>query len=96
MMAIRSFKDADAENFFRKGQKPIKKGWASAHKIVRRKLDMLNYANELKDLRSPPGNHLESLVDDLKGYYSIRINDQWRIVFGWDKQPYDVRIMDYH
>jgi Txe/YoeB family toxin of Txe-Axe toxin-antitoxin module len=45
---------------------------------------------------SPPGNNLESLTGDLKGYYSIRINDQWRIIFGWDTEPYDVRIVDYH
>jgi proteic killer suppression protein len=95
-MVIQSFKDADVEIFFRTGLKPRKKGWANVHQIVRRKLDMLDYAKELKDLRSPPGNKLESLVDDLKGYYSIRINDQWRIVFGWDTQPYDVCIMDYH
>ena len=52
--------------------------------------------DELEDLRSPPGNRLESLSRKLQGYYSIRINDQWRIVFKWDTQPYDVQIMDYH
>jgi len=57
---------------------------------------MLHYAKELYDLRSPPSNRLESLKGDLKGLYSIRINDQWRIVFGWDHEPFDVRIMDYH
>ncbi len=95
-MVIRSFKDEDIEVFFRRGIQPRKKGWASAYKIAKRKLDMLDYAKELKDLRSPPGNHLESLFGDLQGYYSIRINDQWRIVFGWDQQPYDVCIVDYH
>ena len=95
-MVIRSFKDEDAEIFFKKGVRPRKKGWTSAYQIAKRKLDMLEYAKELKDLRCPLGNKLESLTGDLKGYYSIRINDQWRIVFGWDKQPYDVRIMDYH
>ena len=95
-MAIRSFKDADTENFFKTGKPPRKKGWGNAHKIVKRKLDMLHYAKEIKDLRSPPGNYLESLAGDLKGSYSIRINNQWRIVFNWDLEPYDVRIMDYH
>ena len=95
-MAIRSFKDADAELFFQKGSKPKKKGWAVVQNVVKRRLDMLHYAKELKDLRSPPGNRLEALKGDLEALFSIRINDQWRIVFGWDSQPYDVRIIDYH
>ncbi len=95
-MAIRSFKDSDAEAFFNTGTRARKKGWDSARDIVRRKLDMLHYAKELTDLRSPPNNRLEGLKGNLEGLYSIRINDQWRIVFGWNKEPYDVRIMDYH
>ena len=95
-MAIRSFRDSDLEAFFNIGIRARKQGWDSTRDIVRRKLDMLHYATELTDLRSPPNNRLESLKGDLKGFYSIRINDQWRIVFGWDKEPYDVRIMDYH
>lgn len=95
-MAIRSFKDEDVELFFKNGKQPRRKGWANAYKIAKRKLDMLDYAKELKDLRSPPGNQLEPLKGDLKGYYSIRINDQWRVVFAWDRQPYDVCIIDYH
>ena len=95
-MVIRSFKDEDTELFFRKGILPRKKGWTGAHRVIIRKLDMLNYAKELKDLRSPPGNKLEGLVGDLNGHYSVRINDQWRVVFKWDKQPYDVHIVDYH
>ena len=74
---------------------PSRKGWANVRTIVQRKLDMLHYASELKDLRSPPGNRLESLSENLKGH-CIRINNQWRIVFRWDSQPYDVRIIDYH
>ncbi len=95
-MAIRSFKDDEAEGFFLKGKLPHKRGWASVSKVVKRKLDMLHYSKELRDLLSPPSNFLESLSGDLKGFYSIRVNDQWRVVFKWDKQPYDVRIMDYH
>ena len=95
-MSIRSFKDEDTQAFFTKGLRPRKKGWNSILDIVARKLDMLDYAKDLKDLKSPPGNRLEILKGNLVGLYSIRINDQWRIVFGWDSQPYDVQIVDYH
>ena len=62
-----------------------------------RKLDMLNAAIDLKDLRSPPGNRLEALRGTLQGRHSIRINDQWRIVFRWTPNgPAEVRIVDYH
>ena len=58
---------------------------------------MLNQARELRDLRVPPLNHLESLKGDLKGYWSIRVNDQWRIIFKWsDGNACDVEITDYH
>ena len=61
------------------------------------KLDSLNAAHALDDLRSPPGNRLEALRGDLRGFYSIRINNQWRIIFRWQpSQAYDVRIVDYH
>ncbi|MEY2979323.1 MAG: type II toxin-antitoxin system RelE/ParE family toxin [Prochlorotrichaceae cyanobacterium] len=61
------------------------------------KLDILNAAKELKDLRSPPGNKLEALKGNLSGFHSIRINSQWRIVFRWiDGNVHDVQITDYH
>ena len=61
------------------------------------KLDILNAATSLNDLRSPPGNRLEVLRGDYKGYHSIRINAQWRIVFHWlDSSAHDVAIVDYH
>ena len=61
------------------------------------KLDMLNGAAAILDLRSPPGNRLEALKGDLKGSHSIRVNDQWRIVFRWESNnAHDVRLMDYH
>ena len=61
------------------------------------KLDMLNGAAAVLDLKSPPGNRLEALKGDLKGCHSIRVNDQWRIVFRWDNNSaHDVRLMDYH
>jgi proteic killer suppression protein len=57
----------------------------------------LNRAARLDDLRAPPGNRLEALRGDLAGSYSIRINDQWRIVFRWTTEgPCDVEIVDYH
>ena len=62
-----------------------------------RKLDVLNGVAELADLRSPPGNRLEALRGDLAGFHSIRVNDQWRIVFRWaDGDARDVRVVDYH
>ncbi len=62
-----------------------------------RKLDMLNAAHELRDLMVPPGNHLEVLRGEWAGHHSIRINDQFRVVFRWtDGNAHDVRITDYH
>lgn len=62
-----------------------------------RKLDILNAAESLDDLRSPPGNRLEALKGDLRGSYSIRINTQWRIVFHWEaSNAREVKIVDYH
>jgi len=61
------------------------------------KLDMLNGSAALLDLRSPPGNRLEALKGDLRGHHSIRVNDQWRLVFRWEaNNAHDVRMMDYH
>ncbi len=65
--------------------------------VALRKLDMLNAARNLQDLMSPPGNRLEALHGDLKGRHSIRINDQWRVVFRWvSGDAHDVRLTDYH
>jgi proteic killer suppression protein len=62
-----------------------------------RKLDMIEFAHALQDLTVPPANRLEALKGDLRGHHSIRINDQWRIVFRWqDGVALDVRITDYH
>lgn len=61
------------------------------------KLDMLNAAHEILDLRSPPGNRLEALSGDLAGCHSIRVNAQWRIVFRWENgNAHSVRLVDYH
>ena len=67
------------------------------HETALYKLDVLNAAQVLDDLRSPLGNRLERLRGDLKGFHSIRINNQWRIVFRWvENSAHDVQIMDYH
>ena len=66
-------------------------------KVAIRKLDMLNGTQDIIDLRAPPGNQLEALRGDLKGFHSIRINDQLRIIFKWDAgQIKEVEIKDYH
>lgn len=65
--------------------------------LARRKLRMLNNSQNIMDLQVPPSNRLEKLKGNLKGYYSIRVNDQWRIIFKWDKgNASDVEILDYH
>ncbi len=61
------------------------------------KLDILNAAHDINDLRSPPGNRLHALRGNLRGFHSIRVNDQWRIVFRWSSgTASDVRLTDYH
>jgi proteic killer suppression protein len=65
--------------------------------VGRRKLRMLNNAQTINDLRIPPSNHLEKLSGKFEGYYSIRINDQWRIIFIWrNGHSEQVKIVDYH
>ncbi len=64
---------------------------------ARRKLRILNAATEIRDLRVPPGNRLEALLGNLRGFFSIRINNQWRIIFKWDSGDcFEVEIVDYH
>lgn len=65
--------------------------------VARRKLRMINNAQNITDLRIPPANHLEKLSGNLSGLYSIRINNQWRIIFNWENDnAYEVQIIDYH
>ncbi len=91
---IRSFADRTTERFFRDGTCPAK--WRAFEAAALRKLDMLDAAVRLADLRSPPGNQLESLKRDRAGQHSIRINRQWRLCFRWTPQgPEDVEIVDY-
>lgn len=65
--------------------------------VARRKLRMLNSAQSITDLKVPPANRLEKLSGNLKEFYSIRINDQWRIIFKWQNgNAVEVEIVDYH
>jgi proteic killer suppression protein len=92
---IKSFKCKVTEALFR-SDPPIGRLRAIA-KVAVRKLDMIEYAATLTDLRVPPGNRLEALKSDRKGQHSIRINDQWRICFVWrEGGAHDVEIVDYH
>lgn len=75
----------------------IKKPSKEIQQIGRRKLRMLNNSQDLNDLRIPPSNRLEKLSGDLKNFYSIRINNQWRIIFIWiNGNASEVEIIDYH
>ena len=75
----------------------VKKWPGNFQIIARRKLRMLNNSQNLADLRIPPSNRLEKLSGNLKTYYSIRINKQWRIIFKWNNgNASDVKIIDYH
>jgi len=64
---------------------------------AKRKLEAVNAAGRLEDLTIPPSNRLEKLKGNLKDFYSIRVNDQWRVIFKWiNGEPHEVRIVDYH
>ena len=96
-MPIQSFARPAIQAFFAEGKVPRGAGWSGAARIAARKLDMLGYAARLGDLASPPGNRLEALRGDLAGWHSVRVNDQWRVVFRWTASgPEDVDIRDYH
>jgi len=91
---IKGFRDKDTEALF--GAR-VSKRFSNIANVAKRKLDYLDAAHVLSDLRSPPGNHLEALKGDRAGQHSIRINDQWRICFTWTENgPADVEIVDYH
>jgi proteic killer suppression protein len=91
---IRSFACRDTERVFNAERT---RKFDAIGRQARRKLIMLDDAGRLEELRSPPGNRLEALRGDRAGQYSIRINDQWRIVFIWREDgAHDVAIVDYH
>ena len=92
---IKTFADKETEKLFRRTFS--RKLPPNIQLIARMKLDILDAAEALEDLRVPPGNRLERLSGNREGQYSIRINNQWRICFTWHQEnAYDVEIMDYH
>ena len=95
---IRSFGNRLAEDVYDdRRSAAVRRLPPDLYRSARRKLLYLHEAEELRDLRVPPGNRLEALKGDRKGWFSIRINDQWRIVFRWvDSYASDVSIVDDH
>jgi toxin HigB-1 len=92
---IKTFRDKDTERIFKRER--VKRFALQLQKLAQRKLDLLDAAESIEDLRVPPGNRLERLSGRRKGQYSIRVNDQWRICFNWmSGQAADVEIVDYH
>ena len=92
---IRGFADDATEKLFREAVCPAR--WRNIEAAAVRKLDMVDAATRLEDLRSPPGNRLEALKGDRRGQHSIRINRQWRVCFRWTADgPDAVEIVDYH
>lgn len=92
---IASFADRDTETLFRLGK--VRRIDQIIQRVAIRKLLMLHAANTLDDLRWPPGNRLEALKENYSGHHSIRVNDQWRIVFVWkNAAAHKVEIVDYH
>jgi len=91
---IQSFADKETEALFRTEKS---RRFTAISRTALRKLIQMNQAQALRDLEVPPGNRLERLKGNLSGLHSIRINDQWRIVFRWtDQGPTEVAIVDYH
>jgi proteic killer suppression protein len=92
---IKNFLDKNTEELYITGKS--RKFPSGIWKRAVRKLDMLRRAKTLNDLRVPPSNRLEALKGDLEGFYSIRINDQYRIIFRFKNgDAYDVSVVDYH
>ena len=91
---IQSFANRDTEQLF---YAENNRRFAAISRVALRKLIQMNQARTLSDLAIPPGNRLEALRGDLSGFHSIRINDQWRIIFQWTNDgPERVAIVDYH
>ena len=92
---IKEFGDKESEKIW-EGIRS-KKLPSEIQNIARRKLRMINNAQDINDLRIPPANRLEKLKGDLEDFYSIRINNQWRIIFQWhNNDAYEIKVVDYH
>lgn len=91
------FKDRDIEAFWDDYSAIPKRVPASLRRTLYRKLQLLDAAGSILDLRVPPGNHLEKLVGSRDGQWSIRVNDQWRLCFRWNGfEAEEVEFCDYH
>ena len=92
---IKDFGDKESEKIWNGIRS--KKLPSEIQNVARRKLRMINNAQDINDLGIPPANRLEKLKGDMSKYHSIRINNQWRIIFEWkNNDAYDVSIVDYH
>jgi proteic killer suppression protein len=91
---IQSFADKETEAVYLTGKS---RRWGKVARVAARRLQAIDFASAVEDLLNPPGNRLEKLKGDRKGWWSIRINDQSRVCFRWDGQDaWDVGIVDYH
>ncbi|MGA3201954.1 MAG: type II toxin-antitoxin system RelE/ParE family toxin [Bryobacteraceae bacterium] len=91
---IRSFRDKETEAIFERRRV---RRFQQIAEVALRRLAQIDSAEEIRDLRSPPANRLETLKGDRAGQYSVRINDQYRVCFRWkDGHAFDVEITDYH
>jgi toxin HigB-1 len=91
---IRSFGDKQSAALFRD---EFVRAFQGVARPAKRKLEALNATVRLDDLTIPPSNRLEKLKGNLDGFYSIRVNEQWRVIFRWiEGEPHDVQIVDYH
>ncbi len=96
-MEIKTFGNKETENFVKSGK--IKKGckWRNLVNVAQRKIDMIVFADGIEDLRIPPSNRLEKLSRNLSGFWSIRINDQFCVIFKSENtRIYEIEIIDYH
>lgn len=91
---IQSFADEETRKVYLTG---ASRRWGNIARIAARRLEALDFASDVEDLKNPPGNRVEKLKGDREGQWSIRINDRFRVCFRWDgKDAWDVEIVDYH
>jgi proteic killer suppression protein len=91
---IQSFADDETEAVFLTGKS---RRWTKIARVAARRLQAVDFASAIEDLQNPPGNRLEKLKGDREGWWSIRINSQYRVCFHWDgNDTWDVEIVDYH
>jgi proteic killer suppression protein len=91
---IQSFADEETQAVYLTG---TSRRWANIARVAARRLQAIDFASAIEDLKNPPGNRLEKLKSDREGWWSIRINDQYRVCFRWDgKDAWDVEIVDYY